>query len=395
MLIPHTFSAGRLVRRLVGPVDGVNTRSHSRSKSFRSQWGQSRHRPPNDINAFGDKRIYPFFMMFASIALLRNIVVVPLACESLGTRSMCTYVETPDVKMVLDAGVSLCPVRFGLPPHPLEFNAIVDARHRIAEAAEKARVVTISHYHFDHHTPSYEDWWVNWTEKTVTAKQIYEGKEVLLKNPKEHINSSQRYRAWMFQRTGGKYAKKLEVADGKTFVFNETVVKFSKPVFHGSDNSFLGWVLMTLVEYKGERFLFAPDVQGPMSASTLTKILKWKPQVLMVGGPPLYLDPLKVSHRDVQMSLGNLSKIVEAVPQVILEHHLLRDEAWKSKIESVLNNARQAGHDVVTSAEFLRKANVFLESSRRQLYETHEPSQDFRRWRGSSQETKKHTKPPI
>ena len=35
---------------------------------------------------------------------------------------------------------------------------------KIAEAADKASVVTISHYHFDHHTPSYEDWVVNWTE---------------------------------------------------------------------------------------------------------------------------------------------------------------------------------------------------------------------------------------
>lgn len=330
-----------------------------------------------------------------SIDLLKNITVVPLASESLGTRSMCTYVETPDIKIVLDAGVSLCPVRFGLPPHPVEFNAIIGARQRIADAAETARVVTISHYHFDHHTPSYEDWWVNWTEKTVTARQIYEGKEVLLKNPQENINSSQRYRAWMFQRTGGKHAKRLEVADGKTFVFNETVVKFSNPVSHGPDGSFLGWVLMTLVTYKGERFLFAPDVQGPMSAYTLGEILGLAPQLLMIGGPPLYLDPFKVNPKDVQVSLDSLRKIVEAVPQVIIEHHLLRDEGWKSKVGTVLETAKKTRHSVLTAAEFSGKENAFLESSRKRLYEVYVPSRDFGRWMSSSDEVKKHTKPPI
>jgi len=327
--------------------------------------------------------------------LLKNIRVVPLASESLGTRSMCTYVETPDIKIVLDAGVSLCPVRFGLPPHPLEFEAIVEARKRIADYAQIARIVTISHYHFDHHTPSYEDWWVNWTEKTVTARQIYEGKEVLLKDPQENINSSQRYRAWMFQRTGGKHARRLEVADGKTFVFNETVVKFSKPVPHGPDGSFLGWVLMTLVTNKDERFLFAPDVQGPMSAHTLSEILALAPELLMVGGPPSYLDPLKVSPKDVQASLDNLRKIVEAVPRVIIEHHLLRDEGWKGKVGIILEAAKKVGHSVLTSAEFLGKENTFLELSRKMLYEEYVPSQDFRRWMNSSDEDKKHTKPPI
>ena len=66
--------------------------------------------------------------------------------------------ETPDVKVLLDAGISLCPYRFSLPPHPIEFQTIAKLRGRIAEAADTAEVVTISHYHFDHHTPSFEDW---------------------------------------------------------------------------------------------------------------------------------------------------------------------------------------------------------------------------------------------
>jgi predicted metallo-beta-lactamase superfamily hydrolase len=105
--------------------------------------------------------------------MLKHIRVVPLAAESVGVRSMCTYVETSSVKILLDAGVSLCPNRFGFPPHPEEFKAISECRKSIARAAEDAEVLTLSHYHFDHHTPSYEDWLTQWTQETETARQIY------------------------------------------------------------------------------------------------------------------------------------------------------------------------------------------------------------------------------
>lgn len=173
--------------------------------------------------------------------MLTKIKVTPLAAESFGVRSMCTFVETPDVKVLLDAGVSLAPYRFSLLPHPVEFQTIAKLRKRIADAADKAEVVTISHYHFDHHTPSYENWVVNWTEATETARQIYEDKTVLVKNPRANINASQRQRAWMFQKTGGKHAKTLETADGKSFSFGkETVLRFSEAVFHVSEDSMLG-----------------------------------------------------------------------------------------------------------------------------------------------------------
>jgi predicted metallo-beta-lactamase superfamily hydrolase len=78
------------------------------------------------------------------------IQVTPLAAESFGVRSMCTLVETPDVTVLLDGGISLAPYRFSLPPHPIEFQTIARLRKTIAEAADKAQVTTISHYHFDH-----------------------------------------------------------------------------------------------------------------------------------------------------------------------------------------------------------------------------------------------------
>jgi len=328
--------------------------------------------------------------------MLKDIHITPLASESFGVRSMCTYVETPDVRALLDAGVSLCPRRFGLPPHPLEFKAIDEARRKIAEAADRAEVVTLSHYHFDHHTPSYEDWLCNWTARDETARQIYEGKTVLMKNPKENINYSQRRRAWMFQKTGGKYAEKLDAADGKTFIFGkDTLVRFSEPVFHGPENSALGWVLMTTIECKGEKFMFAPDVQGPMSTRTLEIIIDEKPQLIMMGGPPLYLSGFKVDEKQIKTGLSNLEQVAKTVPTVILEHHVLRDEGWHDSIKNVLDVAQKVGCKILTAAEFSYKENVFLEARRKKLFLENPPSEEFEKWMRKSPEMQVHLKPPT
>jgi len=327
---------------------------------------------------------------------LSRIRVTPLAAESLGVRSMCTLVETPDLSVLLDAGVSLCSFRFGLPPHPIEFRTIDRLRSRIAEAANQADVVTISHYHFDHHTPSYEDWLVNWTKAHETARQIYQAKTVLMKNPREQINPSQRQRAWLFQQTSGKHAKKLETADGKTFTFGkDTSLSFSEPVSHGPEDSMLGWVVMAIVDCKGERFMFAPDIQGPMSPHTLLLIKEAKPQAIMVGGPPFYLGGFKVDEAQLQMGLANLARVVETVPLVILEHHALRDESWQQRIKQVHDMALKAGHSIVTAAEFVGLENTFLESRRKKLYTDYPPSKEFEKWMRDGSATKGITKPPI
>ena len=328
--------------------------------------------------------------------MLNKIRVTPLAAESFGVRSMCTMVETPDLTLLLDAGVSLCPYRFRLPPHPTEFETINKLRKSIAKAADEAEVVTISHYHFDHHTPSYEDWLVNWTEGNETARQIYQDKKVLMKNPRDKINASQRQRAWLFQKTGGKYTKMLENADGKTFAFGgETVLHFSEAVFHGSEDSSLGWVVMMVVEYTSERFMFAPDVQGPMSTYTMELIKAAKPQMIMLGGPPFYLSGFKVAESKLQVGLKNLAEVVEAVPLTILEHHALRDESWRQRTKQVYAKAAEVGHKVMTAAEFVGQKNSLLESKRKRLYIEEPPSKEFEKWMREGLTEKSSTKPPM
>jgi predicted metallo-beta-lactamase superfamily hydrolase len=327
--------------------------------------------------------------------MLNKIKVTPLASESFGIRSMCTLVETPDLTVLLDAGVSLAPYRFSLLPHPVEFQTIARLRKRIEEAAERAQVVTISHYHFDHHTPSYEDWLVNWTEVTESARQIYQDKVVIMKNPKKKINASQRERAWMFQKTGGRFAKKQSVADGREFVFGGTILRFSEAVSHGSEDGFLGWVVMSSIRCGDECFMHAPDVQGPISKRATEIILAEKSDVLMVGGPPFYLGGFKVDEGQIQKGIMNLTKIVESVPLTILEHHALRDAQWRVRAEPILDAADQSGHRLVTGAEYAGVKDIFLESRRRELYDEFPPSVEFEKWTKLDSKKLSYIKPPL
>ena len=103
--------------------------------------------------------------------------IIPLAAESLGVRSSAVFIETGDVNILIDPGVSLAPGRFGLPPHRLEIKAMNESWRVIKEYAARADVLIITHYHFDHFDP--------------TEPVLFNGKTLLIKHPKENINASQ------------------------------------------------------------------------------------------------------------------------------------------------------------------------------------------------------------
>jgi predicted metallo-beta-lactamase superfamily hydrolase len=324
---------------------------------------------------------------------LRKIRVTPLAFESLGVRSMCTYVETSDVRVLIDPGVSLGQ-RFSILPHPKEYKARSECRTAVSEAAKRADLIAISHYHYDHHTPNFVDTVWNGSSPEE-AEKIYGDKIVLAKDFKSFINFSQRRRGWMFQKISSNFVKRFEIADGRTFEYGGTRLRFSKPVFHGEEDSALGWVLMLTVESNEEKFMYAPDVQGPISNGTCKLILSENPDLLIIGGPPLYLAGFKVKEEAIAHGLENLVKIAESVPVIVLEHHLLRAENWREYAEPAFEAARRTGHKVVSAAEFLGKQNNLLECKRRKLYEGEPPTEEFLRWMKLPKSEQSHVPPPV
>ena len=105
--------------------------------------------------------------------------VEPLAYESLGVRSSSIHVETEDIQIVIDPAVALAPSRFGLPPHPIEYESKQKNWSKILNAVKKSTVLVISHYHYDHFEPKEPD--------------IYSEKIVLLKHPHVLSRHSSQY----------------------------------------------------------------------------------------------------------------------------------------------------------------------------------------------------------
>ncbi|MHA1939933.1 MAG: hypothetical protein ACW97O_17140 [Candidatus Thorarchaeota archaeon] len=67
-----------------------------------------------------------------------EIEVVPLAAESLGVRSFCTLVKTPDLRLVLDPSAALA-MRERLEPHPFEYQTLIKSLDRFPLQSEFAR----------------------------------------------------------------------------------------------------------------------------------------------------------------------------------------------------------------------------------------------------------------
>jgi hypothetical protein len=306
---------------------------------------------------------------------------------------MCSYVETPDIRVIIDPGVSLSK-RYNLFPHPKEYQALADNRQKIAFYSKKAEIISISHYHFDHITPTYIDYLWTWSD-IKTAEQIYKNKIVFGKDIRAFVNPSQRRRGWMFKKGLKRYVKKFKVADGQTFNFGETKLKFSAPVFHGEKHTSLGWVIMLTIEFEDESFFYASDVQGPILHETLTKILSTKPNIVIIGGPPLYLSGIRVTEKTINLAIDNLIELVKKVPTVVLEHHLLRIEKWEDAVKPVYKAAEEVGHKVLTAAEFSDKNNYILEFKRKELYDERPPTKDFLTWLRLPEYKKKIIKPPL
>lgn len=326
---------------------------------------------------------------------LSRLKVELVSFESMGVRSQCTYCNAGSVSVLIDAGASLG-WRFGLLPHPREYEALKESRERIAKAAEKATVITVSHYHFDHYSPPWattETTWT-WSSRDVAAA-IYGDKLVIAKDIRDRINFSQRRRGWIFKEAIGKLTRELVVGDGRIFSFKDVTLKFSTPVPHGEIGTPLGYVLMLTVEKGDEKLLHASDVQGPLIDETLTLILKEKPAMVVVGGPPTYLGGSKALNEVAKKAVKCLTRLVEEVPLLIVDHHLLRDEAYSALLSDVKARAKSVYHEVLNAAEYMGVEVKTLESVRRRLYEKEPPNQEFIKWTKLPPDKRRRTPPPL
>jgi len=286
--------------------------------------------------------------------------ILPVAFDSLGVRSMATYVETSDVKIFIDPGVSVSPDRFSLPPHKIELDRHHKMWKEIKQWVSSADIIIITHYHYDHHNPD--------------EPEIYEKKEVFLKHPREFINDGQKNRAAYFLSRIEKYASAINIADGRTFNFGKTRVTFSGPVFHGISPR-LGYVIQVMVE-ENEKFIFSSDVQGPLNTEATDFMIKNSPTKVIIDGPATYLLGSYYKKSDIDACINNLRKIVtqSTVSNLIIDHHLLRDANWHEYVAPLAE--LRNGLTISSAASYRGGKEEMLEAKRKEMYEGKLPNVD-------------------
>ena len=283
--------------------------------------------------------------------------VIPIASESLGVRSLATFLEASGLKILIDPGVALGPRRYGLPPAKIELETLQRMRRKLQGYARRADVVIISHYHYDHHTPFFEGLYESSSE--AFAREIYRDKLLFIKHPRENINFSQRKRAWAFLKNAEPIAKRIEFADGKTFDLGGVRLEFSPAVPHGREGSKLGFVVMTMIDDGSKRIIHASDIQL-LNRKAVEWIIEKNPDLLITGGPPTYLG--KRAEGSWETGVKNLNEIIrETNAEVILDHHIVRDRRYPEFFSELEKRPK-------TFARFLKVEDRPLEAYRRELH---------------------------
>jgi len=331
--------------------------------------------------------------------------------DSLGAKSFSFFVETPDIKLLVDPGAAVMQ-----PSYPLSVyrkrKLKKEAINKILQYAEKSTHIFISHYHYDHHL-----------RPSVIKKNFYKGKTLFIKNPNKFINFSQFKRARRFLKEilknpelkepeevninlikkqikkalrieygdyttrkkeliekGKKWLLKMKnfweknkwmkeykgkdikvlFCDGKTFKIGETEIKFTDPLFHGLEYERIGWVVGVVIKYGKNKILYTSDIQGPQIEDYADWIIKENPDILLLDGFPLYLLGYITNKINFERAKRNLIKILEKTKSnpVIFDHHHLRNEKYVILYREVYENFKNR---IFTYAELMNIKPMILE----------------------------------
>jgi predicted metallo-beta-lactamase superfamily hydrolase len=271
--------------------------------------------------------------------------IVPLAADSLGVRSMATYVEAGSLALLVDPGATLAPSRYNLPPSDAEWEALRRANDRISAYARRANTVFVSHYHDDH-----------FRSDPVT----YAGRRVIAKDPNRMVAGLQSRRAAALWRAVAPVAR-LESGDSTRHKDDGIELRISPPLPHGLEGGPMGYVIaLTIVDpAERQRFVFASDVQGPLSPVAAAYLAQERPTVLYLSGPPSYIEH-EVGAGTIDRGIDNLLRLMDRTDcRVIMDHHAVRDPHFETRFARLWDTGR-----VVTAARFIGEPENALERAR-------------------------------
>jgi predicted metallo-beta-lactamase superfamily hydrolase len=273
-----------------------------------------------------------------------------IGAETLGVRGLCCLVAVAERKFLIDPGIALGFSRNGQAPHPAQVAVGEAIREKIVQAWELATDIVFSHFHGDH-VPLVDANPYQLDAARVAA--LNPGVRIWTKSA-EFLSAKERDRFITLKKRLDARWKEGERAVGP--------LRFSAPVPHGEKTTRNETVMMTRIEEETV-FVHTSDIQL-LDSDTVDLVLGWQPDILLAGGPPLYLDQLTLESRN--RAWQNAVRLAESVDTLILDHHLMRSREglqWVDRLSS------ESGRRVCCAADFMKVPRRLLEAERKTLYE--------------------------
>lgn len=341
-----------------------------------------------------------------------EINIMPVWFDSMGAKSMCTFIKTPEIRVIIDPGFAIMQRSYPLKDEE-KVAFLKAAEERIKKYTKKADIVIITHFHYDHY------------KRPVEFPESYIDKTLYIKNPNEWINYSQwkrtrimyedimklfdnilkingfkqkpkkkeykdpylelklvqqkdfgdyrdrhkellkNWKSNMFKSINAWPKKKwlTEVNVGRTNInfiekgtikFGSTSICFPGTHFHGIEYAKTGWVEPVIVKRGKEKILFSSDIMGPNIEDYTQWIIDESPDVIILDGPATYLLGYLFNQINLNRCIENVSRIVrEADFQVMIyDHHLLREKKFRKHMGDFYNLVEKTGKKVMTAAEW-------------------------------------------
>ncbi len=275
-----------------------------------------------------------------------------VAAESLGVRGLCCAVTVGSRRIVIDPGLALGSYRHGRRPHPVQIAVGRHVRSSIVELLRDATDVVFSHFHGDH--VPLKDANPFQLSFDMLPERFSELHSWSKNGDESHPDMRRRFQDLQELTSGG-----LRVVEGHT----EGPLFFSLPVVHGEASAHLGTVMMTRIKSENGVFVHASDIQL-LNGEAVDQIIRWQPNIVLTGGPPLYLNSLGT--HSWESAWKNALRLANSVDTLIIDHHLMRSEAGAQWLEEL---SQSACGKVCSAADFMERPALLLEARRAELYE--------------------------
>ena len=343
--------------------------------------------------------------------------------DSMGSKSLSLFLDCGRSKILIDPGAAVMQPGYPLPAEE-KLSLRRRAKEEIHSFLQESDTVIITHYHHDHYflpsDPEVNDHYAfsgkllimknpnkyinesqwgrarRFLEELVSVERgdlgelLTQPQESEFRDPVDELSEAlsidvgayarrrkqllERGRQWFIKLASmwgsREWVREAEFfsgtrivwGDGKRFELGDAEVWVMEPHFHGVEYDRTGWVTPVFIRCKGYRIFHSSDLMGPIIEDYATEIVRLRPDIVILDGPPTYLFPYMFNRINLRRAVMNAVAIVKAKPKIIIyDHHLPRDVKWRARVSEVFKEAEAEDVAVVTAMKYLRGFDTYLD----------------------------------